>query len=153
VRKNHSKQKREGMKGNFFRTLMVSLAGTVLATAAYAGDADRLVVDMPCDFVVNGKTLPAGKYYVKRTSDSDLRILSISSFENHVYTVTLSEDVRDSREFRPGVTLIRTGERSVLTKVQTGEHVFKIPVSRADSQAATTSRSGDLSATSEAAHQ
>ena len=141
------------MKRNFFRGLMVSLFAVGLAAAAHAQEPDRLVVNIPYDFVVNGKTLPAGKYDVKRNSESNLRILSISSFENHVYTVTLSEDVRDSREFRPGVTLIRTGERSVLTKVQTGEHVFTIPVSRADSQAATTSRSGDLSATSEAARQ
>jgi hypothetical protein len=153
VRKSHSKQKGESMKRNFFRTLMVSLAGAVLATVAYAGDTDRLIVDMPCDFVVNGKTLPAGKYYVKRNSDSNLRILSISSFENHVYTVTLSADVTDTREFRPGVTLIRTGERSILTKVRTAEHVFTIPVSRADSQAASASRSADLSATYQATRQ
>lgn len=141
------------MKRNFFRTLVVSFAAAILGTAAYAGEADRLVVEMPSEFVVNGKTLPAGKYYVQRSSDNNLRILSISSFENHVSAVTLSEDVKETREFRPGVTLIRTGDRSVLTKVQTGEHVFTIPVSAADSQAAANSRSAYLSGTSEAAHQ
>lgn len=141
------------MKRNFFRTLMVSLAAAVLASIAYAGDTDRLVVDMPCDFVVNGKALPAGKYYFKRSSDSDPRILSISNFENRSYTVTLFTDMNNTRAFRPGVTLIRTGDRNVLTKVQTADHVFTIPISRADSQAATISRSAYLSGTAESARQ
>jgi len=68
-------------------------------------------------------------------SDADLHVLSISSIENHAYTVTLPTDVNNVREFRPSVTLLRTGDQIVLTKIRTGEHVFTIPVSSAAKQA------------------
>jgi len=134
------------MKWNFFRGFVVSFGAAVLAVAAYAGDSDRLVVDIPYDFVVNGKTLPAGKYNVKRNSDHDLLVLSISGVENRASAVTLTFDVRDTREFRPGVTFLRAGDQTVLTKIQTAEHVFTIPAHH------TPSGGAYVTGTSESAH-
>jgi len=123
---DHSKQKGEDMKRNFFRWLVVSFGGALLAVAAYAGEADRLVVDIPYDFVVNGKTLPAGKYDVRRNSDHDLLVLSIRGVENGASAVAMTFDIRDTHESHPSVTLFRTGDQTVLTKIETGEHVFTI---------------------------
>ena len=117
------------MKRNYFRMFAVSFGAAVLAAAAYAGDSDRLVVDVPYDFVVNGKTLPAGKYDVKRVSDSNIRVLALSSPEHHVFVVTLPNSVDKPTASHPGITLRQTGDQKVLTKIQTGEHVFSIPVS------------------------
>src|SRR5215813_5729478 len=84
VRKNHPNKKENVMNRIHIRKLVVSLGATLLAAAAAsAAEPDRLVVNVPYDFVVNGKTLPAGKYDVKRVDDSNLRVLSISSLENH----------------------------------------------------------------------
>ena len=114
----------------YIRRLVVSLGAALLAAAAAtAGEPDRLVVDVPYDFVVNGKTLPAGKYDVKRVDDSNLRVLSISSVENHVAVVTLPYSIDNPTAFHPGITLRQTGDQKVLTKIQTADHVFSIPVS------------------------
>lgn len=93
------------MKRNYLRMFVVSFGAAVLAAAAYAGDSDRLVVDVPYDFVVNGKTLPAGKYDVKRVSNSNMRVLSLSSPEHHVFVVTLANSVDNPTAFHPGITL------------------------------------------------
>ena len=118
------------MNRTYVRRLVVSFGTALLAAAAAtAGETDRLVVDVPYDFVVDGKTLPAGRYDVKRVNDSDLRILSISSLENHAFVVTISNSVDNPAKFHPGLTLLETGDQRILTKIQTGEHVFNIPVS------------------------
>lgn len=139
------------MNRNFFRGLVVSLFGFAMGVAAYGQEPDRLVVNIPYDFVVNGKTLPAGKYDVKRSSESDLRILSISSAENHASVVALTTDVNHAREFHPAITLHRIGDQNVLTKIQTAEHIFTIPASEASSGAATAKagQNGYLTGTSE----
>src|SRR5262249_18417351 len=114
-------KKEKGMKRNFFRWFAVSFGAAALAAALYSGGSDRLVVDIPYNFVVNGKTLPAGKYDVRRSSDRDLHALAISSFENHAYAVVLPTDVSQARGSHPAVTLVRTGDQTVLTKIQTAE--------------------------------
>jgi len=40
----------------------VSLFAVGLGAAAHAQEPDRIIVDIPCDFVLNGTSLPAGKY-------------------------------------------------------------------------------------------
>src|SRR5262249_44962214 len=116
------------MNRTYVRGLVVSFGAALLAAAAAtAGEADRLVVDVPYDFVVNGKPLPAGKYDVKRVNDSNLRMLSISSLENHTYVVTLPYSVDNPNGFHPSITFRQTGDQKILTKIQTGEHVFSIP--------------------------
>lgn len=141
------------MKRNFFRWFAVSFGAAVLAAAVYAGDSDRLVVDIPYNFVVNGKTLPAGKYDVRRSSDRDLHALAISSFENHAYAVVLPTDVSQARGSHPAVTLVRTGDQTVLTKIQTAEHVFTVPVSRATKQALSGQQDVYLTGTTESRKQ
>jgi len=101
VRKSHSKQKGECMKRNFFRWFVVSLLAIGFAAAARAQEPDRLVVNVPYDFVVRGKLLPAGKYRVQRYSNNDLRQLVIIDAEHNTSVVTLSSQVRDARELRP----------------------------------------------------
>jgi hypothetical protein len=137
------------MKRNYFRMFVVSFGAALLAAAAYAGDVDRLVVDVPYDFVVNGKTLPAGKYNVRRGTDSNPRVLSISGVENHESAVALSTDMEQAREFRPSITLRRSGEQTVLTKIQTAQHVFTFPVARKSGQSTAPDPDTYLTGTSE----
>jgi hypothetical protein len=137
------------MNRTYVRRLVVSFgAALVAAAAATAAEPDRLVVSVPFDFVVDGKTMPAGKYDVKRVDDSNLRILSISSLENHATVVTISNSVDNPAKFHPGFTLQETGDQRILTKIQTGEHVFQIAVS-AKSAAAKSKRATSVTGTSE----
>ena len=140
------------MKRNYFRMFVVSFGAAFLAAASYAGDLDRLVVDVPYDFVVNGKTLPAGKYNVSRSTDNNPRILSISGVENHLSAIALSNDMDEARNSRPGITLLRTGDQTVLTKIRTGEHAFTFPVAHTSSQSTAPARDAYLTGTSETKH-
>ena len=137
------------MKRNFFRWFVVSLFAVGIGAVAQAQPPDRLVVDVPYNFVVNGKLLPAGKYNVKRNNDNNLRILHISGVENHASAVTLSTNVNDAREFHPSLTLVRAGDQTVLTKIQTADHVFTIPVAGTSSQTSEASQEQYLTGTSE----
>src|SRR5215470_2264770 len=137
------------MNRNYFRMFVVSFGAAVLAAASFAGDLDRLVVDIPYDFVVNGKTLPAGKYNVSRATDNNPRVLSISGVENRASAVALSTDMEQARNARPGVTLRRTGEQTVLTTIRTAEHVFTIPVAGHPAPSSAPAHDAYLTGTSE----
>ena len=52
------------------------------AAATRAQELDQITVNVPYDFVVSGKTLPAGAYRVKRANDRDNHVLAITSLEN-----------------------------------------------------------------------
>src|SRR6266436_7618991 len=74
-----SKQKGEIMKRNYFRFFAPFFAAASLGAVAQSQEIDRVVVNIPYDFVVSGKTLTAGTYRVERVADNDQRQLLISS--------------------------------------------------------------------------
>ena len=73
---------------------LVSFAG--LGITAKAQAADQIVVTIPFEFVVAGKTLPAGTYRVNRVSDDRWAGLILSSFENRSRRES-SRELRNSR--------------------------------------------------------
>jgi hypothetical protein len=139
------------MKRNYFRMFVVSLFVASFGVAAQAGEPDRLLVNIPYDFIVNGKTLPAGAYRVSRLSDNDLHQLAISSVDTGSTVFTLSSDIESVSSNKPKVTLQGSGEQHFLSKIQTADHIFTIPVSKsALAEAATESSRGSyVSGTSE----
>jgi len=139
------------MKRNFFRWFVVSLFGLGFGVAAQAQEPDRMVVNVPYDFVVNGKLLPAGKYKVQCHNDNDLRQLILIDAERNTSVLTLASQVRDAREFRPSITLQQAGDQRFLTQIRTAEHVFVIPESEAafEAAAAKLDRTNYLTGTSE----
>jgi hypothetical protein len=139
------------MKRNFFRWFAVSLFAFGFGVAARAQEPDRLLVNVPYDFVVNGKLLPAGKYQVQRRSSNDLHQLVLIDAERNTSVLTLSSQVRDARELRPSITLQQAGDQRFLTQIQTAEHIFVIPGSEAafEAAAAKLERTSYLTGTSE----
>jgi hypothetical protein len=126
----HSKQKRKKvMKRNYFRMFVVSLFALSFGVAAQGREPDRIFVNVPYDFVVSGKTLPAGAYNVTRVSDRDLRLLMISSVETGSTVLALSSQVADTSRNQPKISLQRSGDQRFLSKIETADHVFTIPVS------------------------
>jgi hypothetical protein len=104
------------------------LAAAALTVKGQA--ADQIVVKIPYEFVVAGKTLPAGTYRVNRVSDHDEMALAISSFENRVAVVVLPSSVADKTVAeQSSVSFEQVGEQHLLSKIETAEHVFTIPVS------------------------
>jgi len=118
------------MKKHCVRILTAFFGLAALAITAKGQAVDQVVVNIPYAFVVAGKTLPAGTYRVSRASANDERALAISSFENHAAVLVLSSEVADQTSAeQPSVSFQHVGEQHLLSKIQTAEHVFTIPVS------------------------
>ena len=132
------------MKKHCVRILSAFFGLAALALTAKGEPVDQIVVNIPYEFVAAGKTLPAGPYRVNRISDNNKRGLVISSFENGVAVMVFSSEVADkTRPEQPSVTFQRVGDQHLLSKIQSAEHVFTIPLSRSTVlEAATKSHSG-----------
>jgi hypothetical protein len=108
---------------------LVSFAG--LGITAKAQVVDQVVVTIPFEFVVAGKTLPAGTYRVNRVSDDRWTGLIFSSFENHASAIVHPIEVESTRDVKAHVSFETAGDEHFLSKIETANNVFTIPVSRA----------------------
>jgi hypothetical protein len=109
---------------------LVSFAG--LGITAKAQVADQIVVTIPFEFVVAGKTLPAGTYRVNRVSPDDRWAgLILSSFENRASAIVVPNEVESAPAEKSHVSFETAGDEHFLSKIETADNVFSIPVSRA----------------------
>ena len=117
------------MKTIYVRFLSAFFGLAVFAAATRAQELDQIIVKVPYDFVAAGKTLPAGAYRVKRANDRDNRVLAITSLENREGVMLLSSEVSPTREDKPALRFEVVGDQHFLSRIETGEHIFTIPVS------------------------
>lgn len=108
---------------------LVGIAGLGITTKAQAA-VDQLVVTVPFEFVVDGITLPAGTYQVHRLSDNPSGGLVLSSYENRVTTTVLPIDIESARVNKPEVAFETAGDQHLLSRIQTADHVFNIPIAK-----------------------
>lgn len=141
------------MKRNYFRLFVVFFGAALLSAVAFATvDTDRLIVNIPYNFVASGKTLPAGKYTVQRVNDYNRFPLAITSVEDRGTVFVLANEVEDEvSRTAPGVTFLVAGDQHFLTKIRTAEHSFSFPVSAAAVQSA--NQRSFVTGTSESSHQ
>jgi hypothetical protein len=126
----HSKRhKGEVMKTIYIRFLSAFFGLAALAAATRAQEVDQLIVNVPYDFVVSGKTLPAGAYRVHRLSDYGPAELAISGVENRAGALFISSEVSSATEDKPALTFQHVGDQYFLSKIETADHIFTIPVS------------------------
>ena len=116
------------MKTIYVRVLSAFFGLAALAAATRAQAIDQIIVDVPYDFVVSGKTLPAGAYRVKRADDRDNHVLAITSVENGGGVLLLSGVVSPTREEKPALGFEVIGDQHFLNRVETVDHIFTIPV-------------------------
>jgi hypothetical protein len=132
-----------------FLIALIGVAGLGVATKGQA--VDQVVVKIPREFVVAGKTLPAGTYRVDRLRSSVARALVLSSFENRASAIVIPTEVESSKADKAVVTFEQVGGELFLSKVETPDNVFTLPVSRsAIMEAAAKSHSGAPSSESAA---
>jgi hypothetical protein len=123
------RHKGEIMKKHCVRIMSAFFGLAALAITAKGQATDQLVVNIPYEFVVAGKTLPAGTYRVNRMGVNDEKALTMISFESHAAVFVLSSEIAStSGAEQPGVSFQQVGEQHLLSKIQTAEHVFTIPV-------------------------
>jgi len=131
------------MRKHYLRILLALIGIAGLGTAAKAQE-DHIVIKIPYAFVVSGKTLPAGTYTVTRVSDSEIRALVLNNFEERASTIVLATTIESNYATKSDVSFEEVGGQLFLSKIQTGDHLFTIPVSRAEIllEAAAKSHSG-----------
>ena len=108
---------------------LVGFAG--LGITAKAQVVDQVVVTIPFEFVVAGKTLPAGTYRVNRVSDDRWDGLIFRSVENRASAIVHPIEVKSAPADKAQVSFETAGGEHFLSKIQTADNVFTIPVSRA----------------------
>jgi hypothetical protein len=109
------------------RTMIVFFGLVAMGGAARGQAVDQLVVNIPYEFVVAGQTLPAGNYRINRLAGSNERELVIGGIENRDSVMVYSTDA-ERRVGAPHLTFQLVGDQHLLSKIETGEHVFTIPV-------------------------
>jgi hypothetical protein len=130
------------MRKQYLRILIALIGAAGLAKAAKGQSVDQIVVNIPYEFVVSGKTLPAGTYRVNRETNPIGRLLVFSSVENRTSAIVLATDVENIPADKGQISLEQVEGRYFLSKIETAGHVFNIPVSRsAIMEAAAISRS------------
>ena len=123
------------MKTIYVRFLSAFFALAAFAVAARAQEIDQIIVKVPYEFVAAGKTLPAGTYRVHRAyDDRGFKVLVMTSFENREGVLLLSSDISTAREYKPAVSFEHIGDQYFLSKIETADHIFTYPVSKAPTQ-------------------
>ncbi len=131
------------MRKQYLRSLIVLIGVAGLGMGARGQAVDQIVVNIPYEFVVAGKTLPAGTYRVNRVGHTDTRALVLSSFENRASAFVLPIEVESSHADKAQVSFEEVGGEHFLSKIETGDHSFTISVSRSEIlEAAARSHSG-----------
>jgi hypothetical protein len=103
-------------------TMFVGIIALAFASAlaASAQNPRNLVVNIPFDFTVKGKTLPAGEYIISRSSTADKTSLIMERRDGKANAIVLSKPV-SSRENQSESRLVfnRYGEQYFLSQVWT----------------------------------
>jgi hypothetical protein len=112
---------------------LVGFAGLGITAKAqqFSQVSDQVVVTIPFEFVVAGKTLPAGTYRVNRLSNDKGAGLILRSFETRAGVIVHPIDVQSAPADKAQVSFETAGGEHFLSKIQTADNVFTIPVSRA----------------------
>ena len=103
-----------------------------VGVAAQAQIRSEIVVTLPFEFVISGKTLPAGTYTVSRFSDDKNDGVILSNRESGKSVFVHPIETEDTSADKTQVSFERVGELHFLTRIQTSHDVYKIPVSRSE---------------------
>ena len=93
---------------------------------------DQIEVNIPYEFVVAGKTLPAGTYRVVRLSINNPRALMLNSLETRASALVFATQVENSHNDKRKVSFEQVGGEYALSKIETANRLFKIPISRSE---------------------
>ena len=105
-----------------------------LGISARAQEVDKVVVNVPFEFVAAGQTLPAGTYSVSRVSSRDPRSLVIRSDNNSVFLLPIVFNGASSDNAKLGFEHV--GDKYFLSKIETPAGVYAVRTPRAMTQVA-----------------
>ena len=116
------------LKGFTMLALIVGLS-FVSAVVSAKGQSTQAVAKVPFEFIVGEKTLPSGKYIVRRISDTNAA-LRIQSADGKDSAVRLTDQIFQMNKTQARLVFHRYGERYFLSEVwmggdSTGRHLLK----------------------------
>ena len=112
--------KREFLKGFAMLALMVTLAlATVVVSAKAQPTGNRVIANVPFEFSVGYKTLPAGEYSVRSIASASNGLL-IQSSDGKVSALRLSDATQRIKDKHARLVFHRYGERYFLAEVWNG---------------------------------
>jgi hypothetical protein len=105
-----------------------------LSIAGFAGLGRNLEANIPFDFMVGGKKLPAGKYIVE--SDVIQNALAIRSFKTKQGVMSITQSFNVSAGSKPRLIFHRYGDQYFLAKVVSETGGRELPKTKAEREAA-----------------
>ena len=111
------------------RAIRVLIASLFLGTALLAGAQDVVRVQVPFDFHVNGQTLPAGTYTVRRVYDHDNVLLRISGGHDAA-SATFLTNLADSAHPGAALAFRRYGDAYFLSGITNESGKFSVQRSK-----------------------
>jgi hypothetical protein len=114
----------------YAKTLIAVMFLLGLGVAAKAETRTEVVAKLPFQFVVDGHTLPAGTYTVKRLSDDPRSVLLLTNDNNAASTFVLPVSIAGPSSDQPKVSFKQVGKHYLLSSIQTEDLVYNIPLSR-----------------------
>lgn len=142
------------MKKRFALMLTAVAAFAALSIRAKAQASDQLVVKVPYEFVVSGKTLPAGTYRLNRADNFAPRKLVLRNSENSAVVLVIPSQVQNAVQTATdadarhglGFNFQEIGGEHFLTRIETADYIFTVPVSKSDIlEASNKSHKGSMS--------
>lgn len=118
------------MKQQLARVLLIIIGLFGLATGAKAETHREVIVNIPYEFVVAGRTLPAGMYTVSRLSDDRLAGLSIVSVQQRSGILVLPNHFENRPADDTKISFERVGGRYFLRSIETLEGVYSLSLPR-----------------------
>jgi hypothetical protein len=112
----------------YARTLVAIAFFLGLTGAIKAEGQDGVIVNMPFEFVVGAKTLPAGTYTVRNSSNDRSGTLVISSQDQGTAMFVLPYVSESAVTSKPELSFDQVGGHYFLSTVQTPETVYRIHV-------------------------
>ena len=93
------------MKNKVLTTIAAIALFMTLAVGTTYAQSDVIKVNIPFDFTISGKTLPAGEYAVRRSLEGPIIVLTIQSMNNNWGVYLLTHPVR-ARDFQQESKLV-----------------------------------------------
>lgn len=99
-----------------------TLALALVAAACLPAVAQsQMSLNIPFDFTVNGKTLPAGHYYVHETSGNGNSAWTI--YGEHISAMTITDAVQSPVRAHPhSLVFVKAGDRYFLVQIWNDSH-------------------------------
>jgi hypothetical protein len=134
----------------YARVLVATTSLLGLVVAAKAETRAEIVVTLPFEFVVSGKTLPAGTYTASRLSDERFGGLMLTSRANGTSVFVLPKEVESVSADKPSASFSQVGGQHFLSAIRTADEVYNIPVFRSVTLEAAAKSRGTVSASGSA---